>query len=153
MRAVDAVTAEAGAGLVGDRYHGSRHRHVTVQSAEQLTEAAVVLGAEVPASGTRRNVTVSHGPVVTTPGARARLGETLLEVVRVAAPCRVLDDEIGPGAAAALHARAGTVFRVVEGGPVRVGDPYEELPFTPAEAAERARRSREAATARVRRLP
>ena len=26
------VEAEAGAGLVGDRYHGSRHRHVTNQA-------------------------------------------------------------------------------------------------------------------------
>ena len=28
MRAVAQVHAEAGAGLVGDRYHGTRHRHV-----------------------------------------------------------------------------------------------------------------------------
>jgi hypothetical protein len=32
MRAVETVLAEAGTGLVGDRYHGSRHRHVTIQS-------------------------------------------------------------------------------------------------------------------------
>ena len=154
MRAVDAVTAEAGAGLVGDRYHGSRHRHVTVQSAAQLAEAATLLGADVPASGTRRNVTIDRGTVTTTPGAQARLGDTLLEVVRAAAPCRILDDEIGPGAAAALHDRAGTVFRVLAGGRIRVEDPYEELPVDPAEAAERARRSREAATAaRTRPLP
>ncbi|MDF3046191.1 MAG: hypothetical protein K0R30_2419, partial [Ornithinibacter sp.] len=30
MRAVVMVHAEAGAGLVGDRYHGTRHRHVSV---------------------------------------------------------------------------------------------------------------------------
>ncbi len=154
MRSVDEVVVEAGAGVVGDRYHGSRHRHVTVQSAEQLAEAAVRLGAPVPPSGTRRTVTVSGGRVVSVPGARARLGGALLEVVRVAAPCRILDDEIGPGAAAALHDRAGTVFRVVEGGVVRVGDRYEELPFDPAEAAERAAASRAAASAAPsRRLP
>ena len=33
MRAVDRATVEAGKGIVGDRYHGTKHRHVTVQSA------------------------------------------------------------------------------------------------------------------------
>jgi len=40
MRAVDRVTAEARSGLVGDRYHGTRHRHVSVQSASELAESA-----------------------------------------------------------------------------------------------------------------
>ena len=44
-RSVAHVEAEAGAGLVGDRYHGSRHRHVTLQSAADLEEAAADLGA------------------------------------------------------------------------------------------------------------
>ncbi|WP_260439876.1 hypothetical protein [Humibacillus xanthopallidus] len=35
-RSVPQVVAEAGAGLVGDRYHGSRHRHVTIQAIEAL---------------------------------------------------------------------------------------------------------------------
>jgi len=128
MRGVDRVTVEAGAGIVGDRYHGTRHRHVTVQSATALAEAAERLGAEVPADGTRRNVTLSHGEVPRRPGTRVRLGGTLLEVVRVAAPCRLLDDGIGPGAARALHDRAGAVFRVLEGGEVAVGDTFETLP-------------------------
>ncbi|MBM6402792.1 sulfurase [Phycicoccus sp. CSK15P-2] len=145
MRSVPSVQVETGTGIVGDRYHGSRHRHVTVQSSDGLATAGERLGTPVPAEGTRRNVTVSHGPVVSVPGARARVGEVLLEVVRVAAPCRVLDDEVAPGAAAALHGLAGTVFRVVESGRMVVGDAYEELPFDPDEAAERARRSRTAA--------
>ena len=54
MRAVDRVTAEAGRGLVGDRYHGTRHRHVSVQSASELAESAERLGAPVPSDRTRR---------------------------------------------------------------------------------------------------
>ena len=46
----------------------------------------------------------------------------LLEVVRVAAPCKLLDDTIGRGAQEALRHRGGSVFRVLEGGPVSVGD-------------------------------
>jgi MOSC domain-containing protein YiiM len=136
MRAVEEVQAEAGAGLVGDRYHGTRHRHVTVQAADELADAAARLGAPVPAAGTRRNVTLSRGPLPRRPGERLRLGGVLLEVVRPAAPCRVLDDEIGPGAARALHDRAGTVFRVLASGVIRLGDPVEEVPSRPAEEGE-----------------
>ncbi len=85
-RSVPSVEAEAGAGLVGDRYHGSRHRHVTVQSLPEL------------------------------------------EVVRIAAPCRLLDDNLGPGAARALHARAGTVFRLLSSGTISVGDEVDLSP-------------------------
>src|SRR5918995_5375152 len=47
---------------------------------------------------TRRNITISHGDVLTTPGERLRIGDVDLEVVRVTAPCKLLDDVIGSGA-------------------------------------------------------
>ncbi len=125
MRSVTAVTAETGKGLVGDRYHGARHRHVTIQSASLLEEAAQVLGRPVPPEGTRRNVTISGGTVPTAPGTRGRVGEVEIEVVRVAAPCTLLDDELGPGARGALRRRAGTCFRVISGGTIEVGDVVE----------------------------
>ena len=128
MKSVDQVVAEAGKGLVGDRYHGSRHRHVTVQSAEQLAEASAALGRPVPPEGTRRNVTLSHGSVPTEPGTLLRIGPVLLEVVRVAAPCRLLEDTLGPGAPTALRRRAGTAFRVLEGGVISLGDPVAVVP-------------------------
>jgi len=122
MRDVDTVEVETGKGIVGDRYHGTRHRHVTVQSAESLHEAATAYGAEVPAHLTRRNLTVDEGMVPREPGARIRIGPVLLEVVRVAAPCKLLDDTIGRGAQVALRRRAGSVCRVIEGGTLTVGD-------------------------------
>jgi len=48
MRSIESVVAEAGIGLVGDRCHGSRHRHVTSQSQELLDRAAEEL--RVPAT-------------------------------------------------------------------------------------------------------
>jgi len=123
MRAVDEVAVETGRGIVGDRYHGSRHRQVSVQSAERLAEAADELGLPVLPQGTRRNVTISSGDVPATPGTLLVIGEVELEVVRIAAPCRILDEEIAPGAAAALRRRAGSVCRVLSGGRIRVGDP------------------------------
>ena len=123
MRAVDTAVAETGKGLLGDRYHGTRHRHVSVQSLDALAEAAAAFGAPVPAAGTRRNLTMTAGPVPRTPGARIRVGPVLLEVVRVAAPCRLLEDTLGRGAQEALRRRAGSICRVLEGGTLRVGDP------------------------------
>lgn len=123
MRAVTEVVAEAGAGIVGDRYHGSRHRHVSLQSAEELAAAARELGREVPPEGTRRTVTISHGAVPTEPGHRVVVGEVVLEVVRVAAPCRVMEETLGEGGRTALRRRGGSVLRVLEGGGIRLGDP------------------------------
>jgi MOSC domain-containing protein YiiM/RimJ/RimL family protein N-acetyltransferase len=127
-KAVASVEAEEGRGLVGDRYHGSKHRHVTVQSLTDLAAAATDLGAPVPPGSTRRNITISTGRVPTAPGARIRIGAVDLEVVRVAAPCRLLDDYVGPGAREALHQRAGSVFRLVGSGTIRVGDAVDLSP-------------------------
>jgi MOSC domain-containing protein YiiM len=125
MRSVEAVEAEAGRGIVGDRYHGTRHRHVTVQSATALAESAEVFGRDIPAALTRRNLTVSEGVVPRDPGARIRIGDVLLEVVRVAAPCKLLDDTIGAGAQEALRRRGGSVCRVLESGTIQLGDPVD----------------------------
>lgn len=124
-RSVQEVRAEAGKGLVGDRCHGAKHRHVTIQSRELLDHAAADLGRDVDSGATRRNLTVDAGPLPTKPGARIRIGDVELEVVRIAAPCRLLDDWIAPGAARAMHNRGGTVFRLLTSGPIRVGDEVE----------------------------
>lgn len=121
-RPIDSVVAEAGKGLVGDRYHGTRHRHVTIQSQELLDRAAEELGHGFDAGATRRNITVDAGEIPTKPGTRLRIGEVELEVVRVSAPCRLLDDGIGPGAAAALRRRGGSVCRLLTSGTITVGD-------------------------------
>ena len=125
MQAKEMVEVEAGKGIVGDRYHGTKHRHVTVQSRESLDEAAQVYGAEVPSHLTRRNITLADGVVPREPGALLTVGPVLLEVVRVAAPCKLLDDTIGRGAQEALRRRGGSICRVLEGGPVSVGDPVD----------------------------
>jgi len=122
MRSVPSVRVETARGIVGDRYHGARHRQVSVQSLSALHEAEEVFGAPVPAGLTRRNVTLSDAVVPREPGALLRIGPVLLEVVRVAAPCKLLDDTIGRGAQEALRRRGGSICRVLEGGLVVVGD-------------------------------
>ncbi|MEL6429153.1 MAG: MOSC domain-containing protein [Planctomycetota bacterium] len=116
------VVVEDGRGIVGDRYHAARHRQVTVQSVEELDAAAVEHGAPIDPGGTRRNVTLGSGRLDRTPGARMRIGGVLLEVVRDAAPCKLLEDALGRDARLALHRRAGVVCRTLEGGRIVLGD-------------------------------
>lgn len=138
MRAVESVHVEAGLGIVGDRYHGTKHRHVTVQSQIALDAATEDLGSPVEPGGTRRNITISHGDVPTTPGARLSIGDVDLEVVRVAAPCKLLDDVIGSGARTALRGRAGSVCRALSSGSIAVGDPVFLAPRAWAPAVDSA---------------
>lgn len=112
-------------GITGDRYEGSKHRQVSVQSLEALREAEVAFGAPIDPGLTRRNITISSGIVPREPGSVIRIGDAVLEVVRVAAPCRLLDDLIGPNAQEALRRRGGSICRVLESGVVAVGDLVE----------------------------
>lgn len=127
VKEVTTVEAEEGRGLVGDRYHGTRHRHVSVQSAADIAAASEALGAHISPGATRRNLTLTPGPVPTRPGQRFRIGTVELQVVRPAAPCRLLDDWIAPGAMKALHARGGAVCRLLSSGTISVGDRLEVL--------------------------
>lgn len=120
--AVDQVEVEEGRGVVGDRYYGTRHRHISVQSASALADASATLGHTLDASSTRRTVTISGGDVPSTPGTRMLLGAVTVEVVRIAAPCRLMDEINGEGARRALHGRGGSVCRVLSTGTLRVGD-------------------------------
>lgn len=122
MRAVESVEVLTGGGIVGDRYENSRHRHVTVQSQSELDDASTKHTVTITPALTRRNITLSHGSIPTAPGDRFSIGPVELEVVRIAAPCKLLEDELGPGVQAALRRRAGSVCRVLVGGSIRHGD-------------------------------
>jgi len=128
MQPRETVEAEAGKGLIGDRYHGTRHRHVTVQAIDALDAATEALGSPVEPGATRRNITISGGEVPAEIGRRIRIAEVELEVVRIAAPCKLLDDVIGDGARTALRRRAGTVFRLLSSGPISIGDEVDLNP-------------------------
>lgn len=121
-RSVYQVEIVAARGIVGDRYEGAKHRQVSIQSLEAIREAEEIFGAPIDPGLTRRNITISTGVVPRDPGALIRLGSALLEVVRVAAPCKLLDDTIGPNAQVALRRRGGSICRVLESGTVSVGD-------------------------------
>ena len=122
MRSVDSVEIQDGHGITGDRYENARHRQVTVQSLEEIADAEAEVGRVLDAIHTRRNITVDSGRLDRTPGARLVIGDVELEVVRDAAPCKLLEDNLGRDAKLALHKRAGVVYRTISGGTISIGD-------------------------------
>ena len=65
-----------------------------------------------------------------TPGSRIRIGSDAngwveLEVVRDAAPCKLLEDNLGRDAKLALSKKAGVVYRTISGGTIQLGDQLE----------------------------
>lgn len=122
MRSVESIEVIEGHGIVGDRYAGSRHRHVSIQAVEDLQAAGQDLGSEIPLTSTRRNISTSDFEIPTKPGDLLIVGGVRFEVVRIAAPCKLLDDWIAPGARTALRRRGGSILRALSGGVVTVGD-------------------------------
>ncbi len=128
MRSVDSVEIGDGHGITGDRYENARHRQVTVQSLEEIACAEAEIGRTLDAIHTRRNITLNAGLLDRTPGSRMVIGEVELEVVRDAAPCKLLEDNMGRDAKLALHKRAGVVYRTIVGGTISLGDQVMVVP-------------------------
>ena len=127
MRVLESIEILDGHGITGDRYENARHRQVTVQSLEEIAMAEEEVGRDLDAVLTRRNITVDTGLLDRTPGSRIRIGAddngwVELEVVRDAAPCKLLEDTLGRDAKLALSKRAGVVYRTISGGTIKVGD-------------------------------
>ena len=124
MAPTDAVEAQAGKGLVGDRYTGgSGKRGVTLIQAEHLPAIAALSGhASVSPVLLRRNVVVSGIPLIALKGRRFRIGEVVLEGTDTCDPCSRMEEALGPGGFNAMRHMGGLCARIVEGGRFRIGD-------------------------------
>jgi MOSC domain-containing protein YiiM len=130
---VDEALAIVDRGLQGDRR--MRHakggkRQVTLISEEDLRAASDALGRDVAHALTRRNILVRGLSFHDVTTGFVRCGEALLELCGECDPCARMDHAMGPGARAALERRGGVVARVLEGGPLRIGDAVVFLPGT-----------------------
>ena len=116
MKAVDEARAEAGRGLVGDVSYGRKIRQVLLIEKETLDEFVLTPGQ------VRENAVVSGVALAgLAEGTRVQAGDVLLEVTDDCAPCQLIED-IRPGLQGAMDGRRGTLFRVLEGGTMRLHD-------------------------------
>ena len=128
MEALHEARLVEGKGIEGDRYFGKPKAQVTLVAEEHLAAAARDAGTAIGPGATRRNVTLSGVPQALVPGARVRIGDTLVEVLSPADPCKLMDECIAPGARAALEGRSGVRAAVRRGGVIRVGDVVQVEP-------------------------
>lgn len=135
-RRVEATTALARIGLADDRL-GQRGeaelstRQVTLIQQEHLPVIAQLARvAEVDPVKLRRNLVVSGINLLALKNAKLQVGEAVLEIVGPCAPCSRMEDEIGPGAYAAMRGHGGMTARILTGGAIRVGDAVRAVPAT-----------------------
>ena len=121
MKVVQSATAITDYGLQNDANAGRSKRQVLIIEREILDEF------QLPIGEVRENITVQGiqlaGMVA---GTRLRVGQALLEVTLDCAPCQFIEDK-RPGLRAAMEGKRGTLFRVIEGGEIKVGNGVEVL--------------------------
>jgi MOSC domain-containing protein YiiM len=126
VRPVASAQAISGKGLQHDINFGRRKRQVLMIERETLDEFGL------PPGDVRENVTVEGIPLAGLPaGTLVRVGEVLFEATMDCAPCEFIERK-RPGLQAAMEGRRGTLFRVVQAGQIKVGDPISVLVPDPA---------------------
>ena len=137
--ATNEAELEQGRGIVGDRYHAgtgtfwkklqkTRDFEVTLIEAEEIERFNAQTTAPFDRGAFRRNVVTRGIRLNDLVGRRFNVGSTLLEGIRLCEPCSYLAKKLGPEVLERLVHRAGLRARIVEGGPIRVGDSVAPLP-------------------------
>lgn len=131
MQRLDEARLLAGQGIDGDRYllgtgtysiKPGEDRQVTLIESEMLARVAADCGHEIAPHEHRRNLQVTGVPLQHLVGSRFRVGEALLEGVRINQPCKYLNLMLKRDVYMALWNRSGLNCRILEGGVVRPGD-------------------------------
>jgi MOSC domain-containing protein YiiM len=123
MLTADRIIVTPEAGLEGDFRGSPGKRQVTVLFEEDWLAACTLLGETREWTMRRANFLVRGVANPQGPGGRLRIGPVLLEITGETDPCGRMDAQ-WPGLRAALTRdwRGGVTTRVLEGGPVAVGD-------------------------------
>ncbi|HZT14553.1 MAG TPA: MOSC domain-containing protein [Gaiellaceae bacterium] len=131
VRALDRVTARAGAGLDGDRHVTGRGTFPSglPGSALTLIEAEVCESFEPPlrAGEHRRNLVTRGIDLNALVGREFTIGSVRCRGMRLCEPCRVVDGYASRPVLRALVHRGGLRADVLEDGEVRTGDPVSAL--------------------------
>ena len=116
MNVVPSVEAIANHGLRDDANAGRSKRQVLLIERELLDKF------QLPIGDVRENITVQGIQLAgMAAGTHIRAGQALLEATLDCAPCQFIEDK-RPGLRAAMEGKRGTLFKVIEGGAINVGD-------------------------------
>jgi MOSC domain-containing protein YiiM len=124
---VDAATAVAGQGLVGDRYLGAPpHRYAATCQLTLIEAEAVERVRDLTAAATRRNVLTRGVDLNALVGRVFRIGNVVLRGVERCDPCSRLQKFTYRGVMRDLRDHGGLRAEILVGGEIRVGDPVTE---------------------------
>ena len=116
MQSVSVIEAVAEQGLRNDAQFGRSHRQVLIIEREALDKFGLPIG------DVRENITVEGIPLAgLLAGTRMQVGGALLEVTMDCTPCKFIEAK-RPGLRTQMEGRRGTLFRVIEGGVIGLGD-------------------------------
>lgn len=116
MQPVSVIEAVAEQGLRNDAQFGRSHRQVLIIEREALDEFGLPIG------DVRENITVEGIQLAGLPaGTRMQVGSALLEVTMDCTPCKFIEAK-RPGLRDRMAGRRGTLFKVIEGGEIKLGD-------------------------------
>jgi MOSC domain-containing protein YiiM len=122
MLAVDAVWAEAGAGLAGDRYQGGGKRQVTLIQWEHLAVLSALTRRDVAPELLRRNLAIRGVNLLALKNRTFRIGEAVLQATGQCHPCSRMEAVLGPGGYNAMRGHGCLTARIVRSGLIRLGD-------------------------------
>ncbi|MGH9938726.1 MAG: MOSC domain-containing protein [Blastocatellia bacterium] len=122
---VESAELIADHGLRGDSHAGrDPNRQVSLFAAETLIEVRNE-GFEVSAESLSANLFTENISLDSLkPGARLRVGETVIEIVEARKPCRAIT-KIDNRLPKRLHGQCGQIGRIVKSGVARIGDEVE----------------------------
>jgi MOSC domain-containing protein YiiM len=136
MLAVDQVNAVAGHGLEGDRKFrreglppnkNGPDRELTLIESEAIEAVSRDCDLELSAIETRRNIVTRGVALNHLVGRRFRIGDVLVQGIRLCEPCDHLESLTRTGVREALLHRGGLRAQILEGGTIRVGDPISPV--------------------------
>lgn len=125
-------------GLAGDRFDGgtSKTRQVTLIQFEHIRAMAEMLGRkEIDPGLLRRNIVVSGINLQSLKDRYFQIGSTILFGTGDCAPCRRMEENLGPGGFNAMRGHGGITARVHRSGSICIGDAVTFLPQLEEEPA------------------
>ena len=122
------VVAQAGCGLVGDRYFvapgiTTNKSAITLQSIEAIHACNKQLGTDFSAASFRRNVITEGIELNELLGKKFYIGEVLVHAWELCQPCRGLQNLLGADVLTGLLNRGGLRAEILVGGVIRPGMP------------------------------
>ena len=125
---VESIKVKKRTGIVGDHFKCtiSGKRQVTLIQKEHLNVISSILGKKrFDPTLTRRNIVISGINLLSLKNQQFRIGSVILETTGICAPCKRMEENLGPGGYNAMRGHGGITATVIEEGEIKLGDKIE----------------------------